>query len=515
MNEKRIIAFLIPALLVPLAIMAIVNILSGGGNQLGNTFNILMYGSALVGLLAPKQGMLLFVILQFYVDYFKRLLIIGDSLSLQDVMISLGLGPIIVIAACITCTIRWMSGKMPFMNLRDITFFFGCIAVSLLGIAIGGNASAASTMATIGQNMLGTAMLGMTAYASYVIFRTRESTKQILFWMVLGAVPMALYTIYQVTFGITGWEEKYIRTGMSQTLYGFYYLDGIKGMRPFSTLNTHTSVGAVSGVLFLVCTLIMARDRAMFEVKKSKWLAYAAVSLLFLTSCLLSRSRATYLLPIFGFALCWLFRGGIRTILFYAISAGSFVWMVVYSEFLNSQILDWTVRFESTALGRKVGSIGTYQDRLKSLISLSEPRNWSPFGLPENARPFIHDQITEVVVKLGYVPLIGIIIVVIFSATWWHYNCLKIKDMGERSLVRNISAIIVSLAICGLAYGNMLFVAPVNSILGIFIGLGMGSIYRSKIARKTPVPVQIVIPVHNNTPDGQDGVRQRHVPSRP
>lgn len=472
-------------LFVPLAVAAIISLLTKGSNQLGNTFFLLIMGGAALGLLAPRAGLLVFVVFQFYVDFLKRLLILGDSVSSQDVMISLGMGPMIIFTACIISMLRCLTGKVPFFNMRDLIYFAGCVGVSLLGLfLVGGSAALGSGFAEIAQSLMGSSMLGMTAYACYVLVWDEADLHKILKFTVLGAIPMAIYTFFQHFNGIAGWEETYIRTGLSKVLYSFYLLDGIERMRPFSTLNTHTSLGAVSAIMFLVATLVMTRSKRFFGVPRDYRWFYMTVGLLFLGSCFLSKNRTTYLVPFLSLVLIFLFSGGWRTLAFYLASFSGFVWIVTNSEWLYDKIMEWTIEFEKTAVGARVGTLGTYQDRLKSFMSLADGRNWTPFGLEENQRPFVHDQITETLVKIGYVPMFAILLTGAALACWWHRRCLRMSNPDERLFMITLTAIIVSLTICGLAYGTLVFVAPVNSLLGVMIGLGMATIRRDQAGKR-------------------------------
>ncbi|NJM37492.1 MAG: hypothetical protein HC845_06295 [Akkermansiaceae bacterium] len=484
MNQINLSRLILPLLFVPLAIIAIINLLTGGGNQLGNTFFLLILFAGAMGLLAPRVGLLVFIVLQFYVDFLKRLLVLGDTLSNQDVMISLGMGPVIVVMACVNITLQCITGKIPFFNKRDIIYFSGCVGVSLAGLALSKDSPGSGGFAAIAQSLLGSSMLGMTAYASYAIIRDKADQHKVLKYIVLGAVPMAMYTFYQRFVGISGWEEEYIRTGLSRVLYSFYLIDGIDDMRPFSTLNTHTTVGAVSGVMFLIAALLMTRAKGFFGVSKNYRWFYLAISLVFIGSCYLSKNRTTYALPIFGLVLVFLFNGGWRTLLFYASSLAFFVWIVINSEWINDSILGWSAQLESTAFGKAFGSLGTYQARLTGFMQLTEPTNWKPFGLNENSTAKAHDMITETLLKVGYVPLFFALMIGATIVSWWHRKCLKIHQPDERKFMITLTAIIVSLGVCSLAYGNLLFVAPVNSLLGIMIGLGMSTIRRDQVEKK-------------------------------
>lgn len=485
MNNQRLSIILIPCILILATVLATTSIFTGGGNQLGGVFILVIVASSIIGFFSPKGALLLFVVVQFYVDFFKRLLILGDSLAKEDIMVSLGLGPMLVIVSCISCTLRCVNSQIPFSFRRDFPFCCGCIGVSLLGTVLGRSGMGASgetrSFVEVGQAVLGSGMLGMSAFACYLLLRDPEDRYKTLRWLTIGGIPMALYTIYQATFGFSVWEENYIKTGLSMILYSAYVsAGGIEAMRPFSTLNTHVSVGAASATLLMISLLIMRRSRAFFPGQLRLTWVYVPIALIYFGSCLLCQNRTTYFLPIFALLAFWFFSGGIRTVVFYLSGISAFIVLVINSGWINDEILYWSSIFESTAFGKQFGTLGTYQDRLKGMIALSEGRNWTPFGLPASEQPFFHDQITEVVVRLGYIPLLIGLIALFSCVGWWHRRCLRAQDPMTRKFLISLTAIIASLGICGIAYGNMLFVAPVNSILGILLGLGMVTIRQTR-----------------------------------
>jgi hypothetical protein len=493
MNQTNLSRLILPVLFLPLAITAIIKLLTDGGNQLGNAFLMLTVFGALIGIFSPRAGFFLFIVFQFYIDFFKRLLIVGDSLTTQDVMISLGMGPIIVVAACVTCTIYCLTGKLNFFNRRDIIYFVGCVGVSLLGLIIGQREGGSGGFAEIAQALLGSSMLGMTAFASYALIHDRIQQHKIFKYITIGAIPMAIYTFHQNFNGISAWEERYILTGLSQVLYSFYLIDGIDDMRPFSTLNTHTALGAVSATIFLIGAVLMVKSKRLFGVTKSFNWIYFVATLLFLGSCYLSKNRTTYAAPILGIFLVFAFKNGKATLLFYASCLSFFIWVVVNSEWINSSILMWSSDLEGTVLGDMIGSLGSYQARLAGFMELANLKNWAPFGLEEGIRPKTHDQITELLVKIGYVPLFTLLTSVASVIFWWHRKCLQIQNPNDRLFLTSLTGIIVSLGICSVAYGNLIFVAPVNSLLGVMIGMGMATIRRDHIEKKSEVKNTLLV----------------------
>ncbi|MBB5350808.1 hypothetical protein HNR46_001042 [Haloferula luteola] len=402
---------------------------------------------------------------------------------MMDIITSLGLGPIIVVFACCAAVLQIVTGKIKFDRLFDKVFFVGCVFVSISGFFLVRDVDFVER----GQSMLGTAMLGMMAFASFSFFREEGDCLKTLKLLVISGIPVCLYAFYQWIFGISAWEERYILTGLSKVLYSFYVLDGIDQMRPFSTMNTHTSLGAIGGTLFLVCFLILPKARMLFHVRRAKWFFYAVVGLLYLGTCLIAQNRTSYILPPLGLALSLMFLRGNRIMLFYAFLFMTATVVVVKSEWIYNNINVWSQSFEATAIGEKFGTLGTYQARLSSFMLLTEADNWTPFGLDPKVRPFTHDLITQSLVTVGYIPL-GVCLALLGGViAWWHSSCLKVKDASSRKLLVYLTAIIVALGVSGLAYGNLLFVAPVNSVLGLLLGLGMVEIRKSKVSSQVPV----------------------------
>jgi sulfur relay (sulfurtransferase) DsrF/TusC family protein len=151
----------------------------------------------------------------------------------------------------------------------------------------------------------------------------------------------------------------------------------------------------------------------------------------------------------------------------------------------------WSSQIEGTNFGNAVGSLGTYQARLSGFMALADLNNWTPFGMDEGRVPLSHDQISETLLKMGYVSLFIMFLIGSVSAFWWHRKCLRVRNLEDRVFLVSLSAIIVSLSICGLAYGNMLFVSPVNSLLGVMIGLGMVTLRRDQAAKMLEVPARV------------------------
>ncbi|MFC5050693.1 hypothetical protein ACFPK9_08710 [Rubritalea spongiae] len=453
--------------IVILMFLVTLDVFAGDWNQLGRMMRWIAIVGGLYGLIFPKRGVLVFLVSLFYLDFLKRLLILWSGTSMQDVMVSIGAGPVIIVAICISCTILIIAQRIKFGKFGDWLFYLGCVVVSVSGIFGEGE-----DWMERGQAMMGSSLVGMTALASYCLYRERADSLKLLKVLVIGALPMALYTAWQYFNGIAMWEEEYIQTGLSATLYNFYLVDGgVEYMRPFSTLNLHPSVGAVSGVLCILAFLLCG-NREGIGTKAF----YSMIGVIFFSSMLFAQNRTTYFIPLFYLAFTWGFKNQGRTLLLYTVGVILFGLMIHYSAFIYDNINAWSDGLTSTPVGEKLGTLGTYQDRLEGFMNLSEVENWKPLGFEEGFEPLSHDPLSMILFRFGYVPLGSMLAAVAGVLVVWHRKLYKMQSDDDRIYYTRLTAVVAALVLSGLLYGNLLFVSPVNAVLGALVGVVFGGI---------------------------------------
>lgn len=453
--------------IVILMFLVTLDVFSGDWNQLGRMMRWIAIVGGLYGLIFPKRGVLVFLVALFYLDFLKRLLILWSGTSMQDVMVSIGAGPVVIVAICISCTILIFAQRIRFGNMGDWLFYFGCVVVSISGFFSG-----EGELIDRGQSMMGSSLVGMTALACYCLYRERGDSIKLLKVLVIGALPMALYTAWQYFIGIAIWEEEYVQTGLSPTLYNFYIVDGgVEYMRPFSTLNLHPSVGAVSGVLCLIALLLCGSTLSF-----GKKTLYYVVGFIFFLSMLFAQNRTTYFIPLFYLFFAWGFKARGRTLLLYTIGIFLFGLVVYYSTFIYHNINSWSADLASNPIGEKFGGLGTYQSRLTGFMNVTEVGNWKPLGFEGGFEPLSHDPLSTILFRFGYVPLGAMLAVVVGVLIVWHHKIYKIQSDVDRKYYTRLTAIIAALVLAGLLYGNLLFVSPVNAVLGALTGIVFGGV---------------------------------------
>jgi len=449
-------------------------VFAGGGNELGRLMRWFAIVGGCYGLLAPKSATVVFIVSLFYLDFVKRLLVLWSGTSINDVMVSLGAGPVMIAAICVACTGSIIIKKYKFGGLFDWLFYLACVLVSVVGFF-----TIDAEFMERGKSMMGSALLGMTALACYCIYSNKDDSRKLLKLLVWGALPMAVYTGWQYFTGIAVWEEEYILTGLSPTLFNFYVIDGgIEYMRPFSTLNLHPSVGAVSGALFLVSLLVVSKSAGV-SVGAGRKVVYFCIGAVFLASMLFAQNRTTFFVPVFFVIFTWSFQRPWRTKLAYFLGVMAFVAIVFNSEYIYDNINILSMEMTATSMGEKFGSLGSYQARLTGFKNLLVIENWQPLGFDEGFEPMSHDPITTLLYRFGYIPLALTLIVSGTVVKWWHTTLFHLEDTQDRAYYTGLTAIIAALLLAGLLYGNLLFVSPVNALFGALIGVTCGGMRNS------------------------------------
>lgn len=464
--------------LLLLFLLVTLDVFAGGGNELGRLMRWFAIVGGCYGLLAPKSATVVFIVSLFYLDFVKRLLVLWSGTSINDVMVSLGAGPIMITAICVACTGSIITRKYKFGGVFDWSFYLACVLVSGIGFF-----TVDAELMERGKSMMGSALLGMTALACYCIYNHKDDSKKLLKLLVWGALPMAVYTGWQYFNGIAAWEEEYILTELSPTLFSFYMVDGgVEYMRPFSTLNLHPSVGAVSGTLFLISLLVVSRS-AGYSAGAGRRVGYFFFGSIFLASMLFAQNRTTFFIPIFYIIFAWSFQRPWRTKLAYFLGVMTTVALVLSSEFIYDNINVWSMEMTATSMGEKFGSLGTFQARLTGFKNLLVVENWQPLGFEEGYEPMSHDPITTLLYRFGYIPLALTLIVSAAVVQCWHTTLFHLEDTQDRAYYTKLTAIIAALLLAGLLYGNLLFVSPVNALLGALIGVTCGGMRNSNAKR--------------------------------
>jgi len=448
-------------------------------NLIGSTFKYLMIFGFLMGVVFPRIGMGMFIFECFYLDFFKRLLTLSGNFSGLDLYFVLGVAPLTLLGVCVHLMLGWLAGARNFSWADWIRLVIAAALCAVIFLA---------AWTTGGGRSLGEAVNG-AAYASLLwviplLHPDRESLLKYIRLFLLAGIPMALYGIIQAFYGFSEVEIRYIQTGAT-ILSKTYYAMGEEALRAFGTLNHHSTFGAVTGVLFLLALLYVQAEKRRGLPVVIFWLM---IALVFLTANVVSENRSTYLIPVAGIIGMVLFRHPLTTAVLYVAGFSGLLGLVLRYEWFANNLVSWNQTFLGSYFGQHFGTLGTFIDRLRSFATLHNPDAWTPFGLKRvgsmtfEGGLFAHDAFTLALLTVGYVPLAGILLILLGFVVYIHRRINRITDRDLKSQLCTLMAAFVALLGAGVLYGQLLQVFPTNVFMWLLVSSFIVFI------RKLPLP---------------------------
>lgn len=493
MNSQSISRLFISLVVMLGAVYMAFDIVSAGGNAMGKLYQYILFGSMLFGFLFPRAGFFYLLFLSAYLDFFKRLMIFDSGVTLMDLYCVLGIAPL---------TLAGILGNVAYQQLQDssrlakgqITWMFWVIL--MMGLAItaqllsGGNK---------GQKFGEAVNLG--AYMALLItvpylFKTPQELQRLLKIVVLMYLPAGIYMIYHGFEGITDWEMAYVKSGMTVEIR---QLNEVK-FRPFGTLNSAASASSVFSLL-AVLALLGPWDKEDEQGIGRKGLGVGlrfVAFVIFTAAAFFTITRTGWVQGVAAIVAVFMFYGSLRTKLFYAISVSAVVALFFSASWLLrtglfEEAMFFVSGLASSETQHQAIQIGTFTDRLQSYsLIFSDTRMLTPFGWklsgrPMNAMPFTHDAVTEFILKVGYVPVIIMLVLGVYFVIRMHRVVLGEKASLNKSLAVISAASFFSYALGGMANGSQLRMFPVNFFLWLFPAVIVSlEFHRRKTAAMAP-----------------------------
>ena len=423
---------------------------------------------SLVALINPKAGLYLLIIVTGYLDLTKRLGVLTDSLSEFDISVTLAVAPALMLAICIGVLIRHVLERKK-MEKWQLTLLL--IVISLMAAVAVQSFHEGGGILNSAQNFLYTGgYLPLIIITSIIFPKPEEGTKVLRFalWVYL---PVALYGIWQQFFGFSDFEHRFLESGFTMTVGD---LDEARP-RPFSTLNSPHTLS--------VCTAIFAGVSLLIPLKREKRCLWQfPMGVLYAVSCVATLGRSgIFIIPIFLIAyLC--FRKGWSTWAFYGAILGALVLLMINAEPVLKSLGSLEDMLPITDdVSEEAFHLGTFSERLMSFTNaLNNPQFHTLFGNPEAAKPdalhsyeetVAHDQITQTLVRYGFVGLAFSALMASIGLWFGHRIVLRLTEPIKRNIAIAILSIVASVIYSGMLFGSHLALFPVDVFLALLIGI--------------------------------------------
>ena len=456
------------------ALYAVVDLLLTSGNMFSRLSLMIMIPCALVGLMARRNAMILFLISCGYVDLLKRLLVVDGQISKMDLYYVLGIPPVTLGAILISTLAGAMSGSV---KIRSRQWTWLALAMAMMGVTI--IAQVRESGWGLGQllpALANSAFYTVIVFVVPVLFPTMEESLSMLKKVLFCYVPVALYGVFQQVHGFQDFEIAYLMTGLSIEIKQLVYGE----VRAFSTLNSPTALGAVSMILAVLSVVLT-------QMKHSEsgrpYLGRAMgffLFCIFVSGWLASTSRSASVILMMGAVGWWCFGSGPRTFLAYFTAITSMLILMVFAESLLDHLRDASLVmydiFGSNKFGEQLTRLGTFTERLQGFSNLlKNPEFITAFGygadrgLDPSDPLYNHDLLSNLIVRFGLVPVgIGAFITV-WVAVWLHSNLLQIRERRVRSMAAACMGIVVGMIGSSLLSGSLLTVFPNNVFFWVLV----------------------------------------------
>jgi hypothetical protein len=449
------------------------SVLLGGGNVIGEVASFIALGSAVLGVMRPRVAMYYLVVLAAYSDLLKRLMILDGRFGMMDIMWVRGLCPMTlggifigVMASCVQDGTLFRKRQLATLILCSVGF----IMSGLSALRAGGTMAAATQLAD------GASYLFLLVIVP-CLFRTPGEIIRFVKYLLVVFIPVALYGLKQQFMGLSDFEIEYLKSGF--TILSKHLEDSRP--RPFSTLTDSSPFGTACAVC--ACLALMVRSHYR-RVGVSNWNVIGVLFwIIFVAGCVASLTRfanVNWLLPLL---LLPLFGRARTTLTLYAGTVLSFAAACVYAKPLKDVVTRATVwamdAFGGSALGEQFARFWTLGARLDGMYELAHNgKMWTMFGYgPKMAEQMkssgdvaSHDMISGLLLEIGWLPMIGVILIAIVCLRSVHGSVLSLRGTPVFPMCVWMLATVFGLLVHDVFAGNVTATFPVNFFFWFIAG---------------------------------------------
>ena len=483
----------LPALIVTclLAFTACFSILLGEGNVLANLFLYFIIGGSLLAFMSPRAGFLLCIISSGYVDLVKRLMIVSDRVQMLDLYYILGFPPLVFMVSVVSLMLRGFTGTVKVERWHVVMWFLACFislangVLSLVG-AEGGYGRALQDMANGAYSMM--------LFAMPLLYARPDDAMKLFRIMLWIYMPVAMYAIAQGLWGFRDFEILYLQSGYTIEVKQLL----TDRVRAFSTLNSPTSLGAVSAAM-VVLPFMLWRSRRADGHRQLNILEVLMFTPLFAGAMLASTSRSAFIIIIVCVIGSLCFRSRLGTRLFYGFAVLSFAGLIASATYLQDRLADTTeslIAMAGSQVNEEALNVNTFSDRLQGfamVLSNPEAYTWFGYGPERGTEPtdplYNHDLLSNILVRYGAVALAGAVMLGVTCLTFGHRQLLAIQDRRQRRIGAMMLALVCGMVAISITSGNVLNIFPVNILFWMAAAAAVIAVrHQPERAKEQPQP---------------------------
>jgi hypothetical protein len=439
------------------------------GSILGELYLYVAVGAFLLGLFSPRASIFALILCTAYIDFFKRLMVLGGNPDFFDVACSLATPPLLCAGAVLNLLLSLLMGKRKLTKDIIVTFliataFFLFALFSMQSANMARNAGALANSAAYPYLML----------LIPAFFPSTDDKVRLVRWIYICFVGVAIYMFKHYYFGLAGFEIDYLKTNLSLEARILTEEEDVR--RCFSTMN-----GA--GLVSTMCALMFFWSFVFIDkISAGKAFLKIMCAAIYVCAAYFTLSRTGWICGLVSLICFYLFQSFKMTILTYVMGISLVLSLVVFSPVILEMKL--VSEAERTIMkvfnvksdqARKATTMGTFNGRLHGWQNMmTKSMMWTPLGWKMAGRDVTKfdpldlgdDTIVWSLIKYGYIPcFVGGVLLLFFLFKLHGFVCLLPKGSRGRNLGTLCLATIVGIMFGGLGNGAQLAVFPLNVYL--------------------------------------------------
>lgn len=433
-------------------------------------FSILCFVLAIA---KPYSMLYVLLFLTCYIDFFKRMMIIGGLPTQVELAFVQATPMLIVLGASLSFVLPIFMGKSlsrsSIISLI-ISLVFVIVFMSSGGLS-GGFLRKAGQAANAG-------VYSLLLFIVPLILDTAEKRNKFVKCSFLLFVPVAAYMFKHYYYGLANFEYDYLMTGLSQELRIF--VDDGAARRYFSTMNSSATVSTMLCIMALYG--IVDPNQGSAKHSSLNKFILILVSILFFSAAGLTLARTGWVCGLVAIV-SYVFLGSrFRLVIGYSASIFVFLLLVFSADYIikyrilddwQQSLVDYFSLSTGSANAERAMVLGTMYDRLSGWRYLAtQPLGFPLFGTTFGGVVTVnlvdqymlgHDIIVNYLSKLGWIPLAFVLSVGwMFVCKLHQFQFSLPKISQEFKLMRYCLASMAGMLTGGLASGAQLFNFPQN-----------------------------------------------------
>lgn len=416
----------------------------------------------------PKTGLYILGFFCFYLDFVKKLAVTFGAQSMQAVIEVLAIQMLVLGCMVLGMVLQLILFERRFKREH---FWICAFVVLLTGAALG--ISIRYGLVTAVQNSVNSGLYAGVILVLVALFHGKEALIKYLDFLLILAIPWALYGIYQYFFGYADFEWAYARTWFSSV--SSYNMLSVEGPRPFGFASGPQGFGVLTQIMNYALWRAFLRDRIH---------GVAVLACIILGIGLFCSLQRTMLLqPIIFLVVYFAMKKPFTTKALYVCGALMLITGILTSSLLLSKLETVTSSIKGEeGWSAKVLNVNSFSDRLQGWGRLSKASTYTllgnriTHGLSDDERrsggeEYSHDMVNMMLDELGLLGLGLAVVVIVLVLKLLHTQVWQIQDIDESSLATCMLATgIIQLGLSSFAGSNMATV-PHNLVNWTFFGV--------------------------------------------